>query len=619
MKILLFGLFSFYTFQFVFSQTATDAENIAKSGLNQQIVSESQGALKLINFKKLKGKTSEFDNEIFYELEFQIEIEVVKNYYLNTSLTKPFVGVSGSGWKYFECTIQGDGFLYKMKLTEGNKYSLIGNATLIEKNNGYSFSGYEITSHKQISNSLSNDTEEKTTTLPISTSKNVYCKYEKGSLVGVSEQNAKYVGYWSNMDNECFAILFKEGVFKIFMDCSYNAKTNATFTTTDSQIEIEPGAQFTFNIDTTTYTLKYYNDCYLMKITKFENHAKNNVYEKVSGIGDTVDFKGLEAHQKYFGLWVNEENKCLEIKPNGSTINIGKGIYKEGVLTLNSNYMGLPKGKYIHFKDGTLEKTIFLDSENSIQVNESFKKTLDEAFYYDIKLASDNHLLTLLSIKYTDNSYYNESIYPRYKLKNDVFAYIDSSERFNLLAEINNSKAQSVLNADFKITLYALQTGQMLYKGGATLEIIVKDFNNEVLDSCKLKIETGFLSDYKSEKDAILAIKNRVDELVYRAIWSCFPINAQIMEILERDKKGNAKTVKINAGHEMGVFKNFQFRIDDPQIINGESKNKGQLQVITVNDDGTSICKVLGQSETITNAIESGKLISVTTIYDDLE
>ena len=69
----------------------------------------------------------------------------------------------------------------------------------------------------------------------------------------------------------------------------------------------------------------------------------------------------------------------------------------------------------------------------------------------------------------------------------------------------------------------------------------------------------------------------------------------------------------------MGVFKNFQFRIDDPQIINGESKNKGQLQVITVNDDGTSICKVLGQSETITNAIESGKLISVTTIYDDLE
>ncbi len=176
MKILLFGLFSFYTFQFVFSQTATDAENIAKSGLSQQIVSESQGALKLINFKKLKGKTSEFDNEIFYELEFQIEIEVVKNYYLNTSLTKPFVGVSGSGWKYFECTIQGDGFLYKMKLTEGNKYSLIGNATLIEKNNGYSFSGYEITSHKQISNSLSNDTEEKTTTLPISTSKNVYCK-----------------------------------------------------------------------------------------------------------------------------------------------------------------------------------------------------------------------------------------------------------------------------------------------------------------------------------------------------------------------------------------------------------------------------------------------------------
>ena len=37
------------------------------------------------------------------------------------------------------------------------------------------------------------------------------------------------------------------------------------------------------------------------------------------------------------------------------------------------------------------------------------------------------------------------------------------------------------------------------------------------------------------------------------------------------------------------------------------------------NCNGTSICKVLGQSETITNAIESGKLISVTTIYDDLE
>ena len=84
MKNLLIGLFCFISYPNLFSQTSSDVEKIAKNGLEQKIASESQGALKLINFKKTDGIESNFVGESIYDLKFQIEIEVVKSYYLNT-------------------------------------------------------------------------------------------------------------------------------------------------------------------------------------------------------------------------------------------------------------------------------------------------------------------------------------------------------------------------------------------------------------------------------------------------------------------------------------------------------------------------------------------------------
>lgn len=519
MKYLLFGLFFSISYPNLFSQTSSDPEKIVKNGLEQRIASESQGALKLINFKKIDGTSSDFIGENIYDLKFQIEIEVVKSYYLNTSLSQPFVGVEGSGWKYFECTTQGEGFLYKVKLTIGQKYSLIGNATLLESTNGYYFSGYEITSHNELSGASNNTPDENKPKFQASSSKEVYCRYEKGNMVGVNEPDKKYVGYWANINNECFSIKYEKGVFNIYMDCSYIPETEATFLTTDVKANIKLGPKISFIIDTLAYTLTYSNECFKMTKTKYE-------------------------------------------KPN---------------------------------------------------------KSINNLLYYDVKLNSNALSRTLFSLKYTDNSYYDESIYPKYKLKNDVLAYIDSSLRFNIFNENNNSTEQIVYNVDFNVVIYALQTKQSLYTGGVKVEIIVKDLNNEIICSSIQKSETGILNDYKTEKDAINAIINKIEKPIYLAIWSCFPINTQIIGIIERDKKGNAKTVKINAGHEMGVFKNCQFRIDDVQIKNTENKNKGQLQVVSVNADGTSICKVIGQSDTITEIIDSGKFIPVTTIYDAVE
>lgn len=524
MKNLLIGLFCFISYPDLFSQTSSDVEKIAKNGLEQTIASESQGALKLINFKKTDGIESNFVGESIYDLKFQIEIEVVKSYYLNTGLSQPFVGVQGSGWKYFECTTQGEGFLYKVRLTIGQKYSLVGNATLIENNNGFYFSGYEITSHKEVSGASSNSAEVNKSTFPISTSKDVYCKYDKGNLVGVNEQYKKYVGYWANINNECFAIKYKDGVFKIFMDCSYNPETQATFTTTDEQADIEVGPQISFHIDTLSYTLIFKNDCYLMSITKYEKPLKS--------------------------------------------------------------------------------------------------KAKSDLLYYDVKLNSNDTGKNRVTLVYNYGYVSRTTLYSVTDLKKKIMGYIDSSNRFSKWNEDDTIHIDNLFTLLLNVNLSTDNNGSTTgypYQGIAEIKASLRNGKNDVITEYSKIITTSSINRFNTEQNALEGIIDKIDRQIFLSIYKLFPINAQIIEIIERDKKGNAKTVKINAGEEMGVCGQCKLRIEDSTIINNQAKNKWQLEVISVNEDGTSTCKVLGLEAEITKAIDSGKFISVTTIYDAVE
>ncbi len=632
-SLLLF--FILFSVQFAFSQTSSDPSEAAKIGLEKKISSESQGALKLTNFKKKDGKTTDFYGKSIYELEFEIEIEAVKSYYLNTPLLEPFVGVQGAGTDYFECTAQGEGFLIKTKLTVGQKFYLIGDATLEKWESGYKFSGYEINAHKEISKSQINGNTESSESINISTSDNMYCRVpdDHHPLNGVSPEYAKYIGDWASVNNDCFAVDYKDGNFIILPHGIYNPETHVIFWSTgpNSKKTAQVAAnQIMYEDDDTKFTLKYLNDCFYVssiKIDKPEKNTLTNQFYKIPSEIDTMTFKGFDEYKKYFGRWVAKDSSCFEIKPTGSTFRIKQGTYKNGILKVDTNYLGFSKSGYIGFNYGGVEKTIFVN-QNFIHFTNSYKPSNTAAnnlsgtntnLFYDVILASKDNSKALLTIKYTDKSYFDEKIYSKAKLKQVVLAYIDSSERFNSLPDVNKSNATESYTVDLNIKVYALQNGQSKYQGYAEIEMIVKDAKSAVIRSAVKKIETGFVADYLSEKDAILAIISKIESPIYRSIWACFPINAQIVEIVETDKKGNAKTVKINAGREMGVFKSFKFRIDDNNLVNNEDSKKWQLEVVSVNEDGTSICKVTGLSEAISKQLNSGKPISVTTVYDAYE
>ncbi|MFV0156204.1 hypothetical protein OBK03_10540 [Empedobacter falsenii] len=118
-----------------------------------------------------------------------------------------------------------------------------------------------------------------------------------------------------------------------------------------------------------------------------------------------------------------------------------------------------------------------------------------------------------------------------------------------------------------------------------------------------------------SYDNTLRAIINDVDSFVSRN----FPLNFEIVEIVENDKNNNISKVLISGGSNFNIQKNDKLIIYELINVNvggkvvQRKKEIGELKVIKVEDENFSICTIRKGEKEITNALNKKVSILVST------
>ena len=237
---------------------------------------------------------------------------------------------------------------------------------------------------------------------------------------------------------------------------------------------------------------------------------------------------------------------------------------------------------------------------------------------YMVKFSSTDKLNSQILLSYNYGSEKTTPLYSDKEIKMQIIGYIEKSKRLKTYDE-NDTLTDKGYTLLINIKIYTDDNGTAAYpyQGVAEIKASLRSSKNEVISDYYKKIETSSINRHQTEKSAATAIIEKFDKTIYEAIYKLFPINAQISEILERDNKGYAKLVKIDAGENMGVYRNCEFKIIDDFANPSKGESKKQLIVESVSTDGTAICKVLDYSEEITEILETGKSISIISVAEE--
>jgi hypothetical protein len=96
-------------------------------------------------------------------------------------------------------------------------------------------------------------------------------------------------------------------------------------------------------------------------------------------------------------------------------------------------------------------------------------------------------------------------------------------------------------------------------------------------------------------RKALLSVNNQIAAFILKN----FPETFAIAEIEERDKKGNILKVLISGGTDAGLLKGNRLKVIELQELEVEGKQMqrkkeiGELEIITVEDENFSVCKVI--------------------------
>jgi hypothetical protein len=147
-------------------------------------------------------------------------------------------------------------------------------------------------------------------------------------------------------------------------------------------------------------------------------------------------------------------------------------------------------------------------------------------------------------------------------------------------------------DCDFKISLRSKKSAIEIFK--------VKSLSNYSL------LAKGYSSKIDANRNLI---QSDFQQTVGEFIYGNFPVNGEIIEIIETNrKKDEAKSVKINIGFQNGILDGLTLIIAD----NNSSSSKPDLIVEAVFDN-YAICKVLRNSKKIVEEMTAGKKISIKT------
>lgn len=136
----------------------------AESFMRQTISQESSDALKLASFTKLNGREISNFAGSFYEVEYKMNVEVMKPYFMNTPFGTYF-SHDGSG-HFFVCYPQKNNIWGDIRsiLTSGDVYQITGTVTLSKWENGYKGESYELKGYQRISSGHSSQSISEATT-----------------------------------------------------------------------------------------------------------------------------------------------------------------------------------------------------------------------------------------------------------------------------------------------------------------------------------------------------------------------------------------------------------------------------------------------------------------------
>jgi hypothetical protein len=190
-----------------------------------------------------------------------------------------------------------------------------------------------------------------------------------------------------------------------------------------------------------------------------------------------------------------------------------------------------------------------------------------------------------------------------------ISGHVINAQAEQMRADDGNGNITITYKAKMSISLKVteLATGQIV-----TTETIEPKAGNSMLGS----IGIGATSPEQAISKAIKNIEDKVDEFVDRN----FPQSFSIVEIQEKDSKGNATKVLIAGGSAFGLKKSDKLKVVELVEIdvNGKKlirkKEIGELKIIKVEDENFSICSVNSGGLEINNKFEAKARLQIRTI-----
>lgn len=113
---------------------------------------------------------------------------------------------------------------------------------------------------------------------------------------------------------------------------------------------------------------------------------------------------------------------------------------------------------------------------------------------------------------------------------------------------------------------------------------------------------------YPTESEAITAAPSLIRGQVIDKMYGYFNIQSTVGGIVERDRKGYVKLLRVMCGENFNLAKGFEFFILDKDL------KIGQISVISI-DGNTSVAKITSGEMQISSALESKKKLTAISIY----
>lgn len=177
--------------------------------------------------------------------------------------------------------------------------------------------------------------------------------------------------------------------------------------------------------------------------------------------------------------------------------------------------------------------------------------------------------------------------------------------------------------AKFTFTLSVIDVASNKVLGSDQIESKGGGYGGAILMGVMASAATGTATTSAGDPEgAFKKALNDVSKDVDRFVNKNFPLMLSIAEFQEKDKKGMPLTLLISGGGAMGVKKGDKFRIVELSEIEVDGKKMsrkkevGQVQVVKVEDENFSSCKVLAGGTDIGTKTQSGAKLKVVTLSE---